>query len=114
MIGASLNPQRYSFQVIKKLLAQDYKVIALGAKKGEIHGIPIHTEKMLWTQIHTISLYLSPERQSEYVDYIISLSPKRVLFNPGTENPEVEKRLDENGIDNERACSLVLLSTNQY
>ena len=114
VIGASAKPERYSYQAIKRLKAKDYPVVALGLKAGEIHGETIHTTKEIWTDIDTVSLYVGPAHQDNYIDYVIGLNPRRVLFNPGTENPAFESRLKAKGILAERACTLVLLSTNQY
>lgn len=114
VIGASTNPERYAYKAIERLKAKDHKVIALGIKAGEVHGETIHTEKENWSTIDTVTLYVGPARQEHYIDYVCGLKPRRVLFNPGTENPVFEKRLGAEGILAERACTLVLLSTNQY
>lgn len=114
VIGASLNPSRYSNLAIHRLVQNKIAVKAIGLKEGVVAGIPIVKEKLPFKDIDTITLYLNAKRQIEYYDYIISLQPNRVIFNPGTENVELYKLLKENGIDNEVACTLVLLSTNQY
>ena len=114
VIGASLNPERYAYKAVSQLLAKQHEVVALGVKAGILFGQTIHTEKTIFENIDTVSLYVGPSRQQEYFDYLVALKPRRVLFNPGTENPEFESLLTENGIEAERACTLVLLSTNQY
>ena len=114
VIGASTKPERYSYQAIERLEVKQHDVIALGLKPGKVHGISIETEKKDWEAVDTVSLYLGPAHQEMYMDYIVSLKPRRVLFNPGTENPVFEQRLIKEGIHAERACTLVLLSTNQY
>lgn len=114
VIGASLNPNRYSNIAIKRLRDRQIPVVAIGLRKGEILDVSILTEKTPLENIDTITLYLNPKRQEEYYNYIISLKPRRVIFNPGTENMELVKKLKENGIESEIACTLVLLSTNQY
>lgn len=114
VIGASLNPTRYSNIAIKRLTDKDVKTLAIGLRKGVVLNTVIETEKVPFKHIDTVTLYLNAERQKEYYDYIISLKPKRVIFNPGTENDEFYALLKENGIDSEVACTLVLLSTNQY
>lgn len=114
VLGASLNPSRYSYMAINKLTSNNYKVVAIGSRKGEVAGVSIIKEKKLFDGIDSITLYLNQERQKEYYEYIISLKPNRVIFNPGTENPELYKLLGENNILAEVACTLVLLSTNQY
>lgn len=114
VLGASLNPSRYSNLAINKLTSHGHQVEAVGLKPGEVAGVSISTEKKSFKNIDTVTLYLNPKRQVEYYDYILSLNPKRVIFNPGTENPEFYKILDENNIFSEVACTLVLLGTNQY
>lgn len=95
-------------------MANKCEVVAFGLKKGELAGIEIDTELLQYESIHTVTLYLNPQRQKAYYDYIVSLTPERVIFNPGTENPEFYKILKANNIFFETACTLVLLSTNQY
>lgn len=114
VIGASMNPSRYSNLAINRLVDHKHPVEAIGLKKGEVAGVSITKEKENFDNIDTITLYLNPKRQEEYYDYIVSLKPKRVIFNPGTENPDFYKILKENNIESEVACTLVLLGTNQY
>lgn len=114
VIGASTKPERYSYQAIERLKAKGYPILAMGLKEGEIHGEIIHTKKEDWPDIDTVSLYVGPAHQSNFIDYVVGLNPRRVIFNPGTENPDFENRLKAEGIFAERACTLVLLSTNQY
>jgi len=114
VLGASLNSSRYSNLAINRLVNHDHAVEAVGLRKGEVAGVSISTEKKDFNNIDTVTLYLNPKRQEEYYDYIVSLKPKRVIFNPGTENPELYKILKENNIESEVACTLVLLGTNQY
>ncbi len=114
VLGASLNPDRYSNMAINRLITYNQPVEAVGLKKGQVAGVEITTEKDPFEGIHTVTLYLNPKRQEEYYDYILSLKPQRVIFNPGTENPDLYKILRENNIENEVACTLVLLGTNQY
>lgn len=114
VFGASLKPNRYSNYAIQRLVANAIEVVAFGLKKGEVKGVEIQTELMEYDDIHTVTLYLNAKRQREYYDYIVSLKPERVIFNPGTENPEFYRVLKENNISFEPACTLVLLATNQY
>ena len=114
VIGASENIERYSNLAIKKLLKNHHPVVALGSKKGMIGATIIETEKKPFNNIDTITLYLNPTRQAEYYDYILSLNPKRIIFNPGTENQELETLASQKGIIIQEACTLVLLSTHQY
>ena len=114
VLGASSNPNRYAYQAVGKLIQKGYEVIPLGVKDGELHGQKIMTNPIQWEAIDTVSLYLAPNRQADYKDYLLRLSPRRVIFNPGTENAELEQVLQAAGIQTEQACTLVLLSTNQY
>jgi predicted CoA-binding protein len=114
VLGASLKTNRYSHFAIQRLVANHHDVMAFGLKSGEVSGINIDTELLPYENLDTVTLYVNPENQKAYYDYIINLKPKRVIFNPGTENPEFYALLRENNIDFEAACTLVLLSTNQY
>ncbi len=114
VIGASTNPSRYSYLAMQQLIANGHKVIGIGKKEVEVHGVKITANKILYKDVDTVTLYLSKKNQQEFYDYIISLNPKRVLFNPGTENEELQKLLTKNNIAFEEACTLVLLSTGQY
>ena len=114
VLGASIKPDRYSNIVIKRLLDKQHEVKALGVRVGEVEGVQIDVEKLKYEGVDTVTLYLNPSRQVEYYDYIVSLKPKRVIFNPGTENIKLVELLKENNIEVEMACSLVLLALNQY
>ncbi len=114
VLGASLKPSRYSNIAINRLVLHEHEVEAVGLRKGEVAGIKISTEKIPFEDIHTVTLYLNPQRQEEYYKYIISLKPERVIFNPGTENPTFFEMLQQKNIEIEVACTLVLLGTNQY
>jgi len=114
VIGASLKTTRYSNIAINKLVAYKHDVLAIGLRAGQVAGVGIDTELLPYQFVDTVTLYINPSRQSAYVDYIVGLKPKRVIFNPGTENPEFYRILEKNDIAFEEACTLVLLSTNQY
>lgn len=114
VLGASLKADRYSNQAVRKLRAHDVETVAFGMENGEISGVNIDKELMPYAHIHTVTLYLNPSRQKEFYDYIISLNPKRVIFNPGTENAELQALLTENNIAFEEACTLVMLSIGNY
>lgn len=114
VLGASLKPTRYSNLAINRLVSHGHEVAAVGLRKGVVAGVDISTEKEPFENIHTVTLYLNPQRQAAYYDYLLSLKPKRVIFNPGTENPEFYQMLREQQIEVAVACTLVLLSTNQY
>jgi len=121
IIGASLKPQRYSHSAIIRLNAQDIPVIAIGLKEGKVGTTQIITfdtalakSEALKQDLDTITLYLNAQRQEEYYDFIIDLNPRRVIFNPGTENTAFSIKLESKGILTESACTLVLLATGQY
>lgn len=114
VFGASLKSERYSNIAINRLVKYNHETKAFGLREGEVAGVNIDTELLNYENIDTVTLYLNPKRQEQYYDYIISLKPKRIIFNPGTENPEFYKLLLDKNIEYEVACTLVLLGTNQY
>ena len=114
VLGASDNPSRYSFLAINRLRNQGHPVVAIGKKNSIVADVKIEKEKKDWKGIDTVTLYLNPLHQQEYYDYILSLKPKRIIFNPGAENDELADLAIKNGITPIEACTLVLLSTNQY
>jgi len=114
VLGASENPQRYSYLAVQKLISHDHPVVAIGKKAGIVKGITISTSKEDHHDIDTVTLYLNPDNQKPYYEYIISLQPQRIIFNPGTENNELSALAKKNGIESLEACTLVMLSTGQY
>ncbi|MGL2964587.1 CoA-binding protein [Flavobacterium sp. RSB2_4_14] len=114
VLGASKKPEKYAFKAISMLVEKGHSVLAIGSNTGDVAGITIRTKAIPLKNIDTVTLYLNPVRQREYYNYIIETKPKRVVFNPGTENPEFYQLLQSNGIKVEVACTLVLLATNQY
>lgn len=114
VLGASVNPARYSNMAINRLVTYNHPVEAVGLRKGVVAGIDIVTTKEPFIDIDTVTLYLNPKRQEEYYDYILSLQPKRVIFNPGTENAAFMQLLRSNNIEVEVACTLIMLGSNQY
>ncbi|MBC5837021.1 CoA-binding protein [Flavobacterium muglaense] len=114
VLGASTKPERYAFKAITMLVDKGHSVLAIGQNNGEVAGIKIKTKAIPLSNIDTISLYLNPARQRDYYNYIVEAKPKRVIFNPGTENPELVQLLELNNIKSEVACTLVLLTTNRY
>ncbi len=114
VLGASLKANRYSNYVINRLVDNQHEVLAIGLRSGEVAGVEIQTELEDINGIDTVTLYLNPLRQKPYYDYIVDLNPRRVIFNPGTENPEFYQLLRKANIEVDVACTLVLLSTNQY
>jgi|SRR5690554_3499510 len=114
VIGASEKTDRYANKAVRMLQEYDVFVVAFGRKKGTINGTPITTQFPKNEDFHSVTLYLSPKNQMEYIDDIVALKPKRVIFNPGTENQEFVDVLTENGIESEIACTLVLLRTEAF
>ena len=114
VIGASENPERYSNKAIRLLQKHGHEVLAIGVREGNIDGVKIEKDKLPFENIDTVSMYLGPRNQSDYYGYVGSLRPRRVIFNPGTENPEFERELEESGVDVQEVCTLVLLETGQF
>src|SRR5688572_20188775 len=114
VLGASDNPSRYSYLAINRLMKFGHPVVAVGRKKTSVAGVEIDKEKREFDNVDTVTLYLNPLNQKEYYDYIVSLKPKRIIFNPGTENEELHQIAKKHNIKTMEACTLVLLSTGQY
>jgi predicted CoA-binding protein len=114
VLGASLKAERYSNVAIHRLRKYNIDTVAIGLRDGIVDDVKIHTDLVPFTDVNTVTLYLNPRRQEPYYDYILSLRPDRVIFNPGTENPEFYNLLEKNKIKVEVACTLVMLGTKQY
>lgn len=114
VLGASANPDRYSYLCIRKLREMGYPVVAVGLRQKTVGDVVITAEKTHVPGIDTITLYLNASNQRQYYDYILSLKPKRIIFNPGAENDELVELAEANNIEPMDACTLVLLSSGQY
>lgn len=114
VLGASLKSWKYSHKAVLHLRSRGYEVVAIGNKAGQINDVEISTFKQQYSDIHTITVYLSAQNQFMYYDYMLSLHPQRIIFNPGAENPGFEKTATKNGIHVENACTLVLLAIGGY
>ena len=114
VLGASDTPSRYSYLPINRLRAHEHPVLAVGKKEGKVGDVQIFKDHVPETGVDTITLYLNPKNQVEYYDYIMNLAPKRIIFNPGTENDHLIKMAEENHIEPVIGCTLVMLSTGQY
>lgn len=114
VLGASDNPSRYSYLAVEKLNRYGHPVVAIGKKTGKVGDTNVITERPAETEVDTVTLYLNPQHQKQYYDYILSLHPKRIIFNPGAENEELYKLAKENDIQPVEACTLVMLGTGQY
>ena len=115
VLGASTNETRYSNRAVKQLKRNGFEVVPVSIKKGAIEGIDILNGEPMLEDVHTVTLYLNPKRQEAYYNYIVNdLNPKRIIFNPGTENDELVKLANDKGIETEIACTLVMLSVGNY
>ena len=114
VLGATPNSERYAYRATIRLKEKGHEVIPIGNKKGEIEGIKIENGTPQYEGVDTIALYLNPDNQKPYYDYIFSLKPKRIIFNPGTENFELIRLAKTKGIETEIGCTLVMLSINNY
>jgi predicted CoA-binding protein len=114
VLGATPNPARYAYLAVIRLKQHGHEIIPLGIRDGNVEGIEIQKGKPELEGVDTVTLYLNAERQREYYDYILSLNPKRIIFNPGTENPELMKMANGRGIETVEGCTLVMLSIGAY
>lgn len=114
VLGASPKPHRFSYKAVVELNLHNIPVTAIGYREGNILDIPILKGKPHIDDVDTVALYLGPERQVDYYDYIISLNPRRIIFNPGTENPDYEVIAEKAGIKLIKACMLLMLQTDSY
>ena len=114
VIGVSTKPDRYAYKATVALLERHHDTVPVGIREGEINGTKILTGKPEVKEVDTVTLYVGPQNQPEWYNYIIELKPKRVIFNPGTENPEFVSLLQKNNIEALEACTLVLLSIGNY
>jgi predicted CoA-binding protein len=114
VLGASANPARYSYLAINRLRNHNHPVVAIGRKTEKVFDVEVDTEKKPFDDVDTVTLYLNPKNQEQYYDYILSLNPRRIIFNPGTENDELVRLAHQKGIQTTEGCTLVMLSTGQY
>ncbi len=114
VLGASANPSRYSYLAIRKLTDYKHPVVAIGKRKGRVGDVDIETDHLPLEGVDTVTLYLNPRNQEEYLDYILDLKPNRIIFNPGTENDHLIQRAKNQGIEPVIGCTLVMLSVGLY
>lgn len=114
VIGASPNPMRYAHKAVKQLRAHEFETIAIGKRITTIEDVEVITSKPEIDDLHTVTLYVGPQNQSEYIEYIISLKPKRIIFNPGTYNPELKAKAENAGIKTVEDCTLIMLASDSY
>ena len=114
ILGATPDPSRYAYLAANRLVGSGHTIVNVGIKTGEVAGVAIEKPETIHTDIDTITLYVGPQHQENLYDYILDTKPKRIIFNPGTENSELRRMANEKGIETEYACTLVLLSIGQY
>ena len=114
ILGATPNAGRYAYAAANRLTKSGYTIVNVGLKSGEVAGVPIEKPEEIHNDIDTITLYVGPQNQPPLYDYILATHPKRIIFNPGTENAELRRMANEKGIDTEYACTLVMLSIGEY
>lgn len=116
IIGATTNPARYAYLAARMLTQYNHEIVPVGIKEGEVFGKEILDifEKPAIKDVDTVTMYIGPKRQPEYYKYILGLNPKRIIFNPGTENYEFEKMAEDQGVEALQGCTLVMLRSNQY
>ena len=114
VVGASENPQRYSNKAIRKLLRYGYEVVPLAPRPGQVAGVSFVTGYPEVKDIHTITLYIGPARQAAFYDYLLSLQPRRIIFNPGTENNTFLQKAQEQGVETIQDCTLIMLETGVF
>jgi predicted CoA-binding protein len=114
VLGATPDPSRYAYLAANRLVRSGHSIVNVGIKKGEVAGVEIEKPETIHHDIDTITLYVGPQHQEGLYDYILNTQPRRIIFNPGTENSKLRKMANEKGIETEYACTLVLLSIGQY
>jgi len=114
VLGATPNSNRYAYLAANRLKAKGHTIINVGIKKGEVAGVEIELPEQIHTDVDTVTLYVGPHHQPELYQYILDTHPKRIIFNPGTENSELENLALKEGIETIEACTLVMLATGQY
>ena len=116
VIGASLKPDRTSFTAMNMLAENGVPVLGLGLKPGSVGGysIQVGLDDIDKGEFHTVTMYMNAKRQEEYIDFILSIEPKRIIFNPGAENPELYAQAKTKGIECHNACTLVMLNFGQF
>lgn len=114
VIGASSNPLRYGHKAVKRLVSYGFEVIAIGKRETDIKGVKVVKEKPHIENLHTVTLYVNPKNQEEYLEYLIDLKPKRIIFNPGTHNNKLAKLAREAGIEVVEDCTLLMLESGAF
>ncbi len=114
VLGATDNPSRFAYRAVHKLTQYGHEVVPVGIRKGQVAGLPIDTDRKEVADVDTVTLYVGPQNQPAWYDYILNLKPKRIIFNPGTENPVLERKAAEQNIETLHHCTLIMLSVGEY
>ncbi|ARS34969.1 CoA-binding protein [Pontibacter actiniarum] len=115
VLGASDNPTRYAYKAFHRLKEHGYEVVPVGIKNADLGGQKIITDKSQPIEdVDTVTLYVGPQNQPVWYDYILNLKPKRIIFNPGTENRELEQMAQDANIETLHHCTLVMLASSSY
>lgn len=114
VLGATPNPARYAYLAVMRLKMHGHQVVPVGVREGSIGGIDIQKGMPVVEGVDTITLYLNALHQRDYYDYIFSLHPTRIIFNPGAENPELAQLAREKGIETVEGCTLVMLAIGAF
>jgi hypothetical protein len=116
IIGATTNQGRYAYLAARMLKEYNHDIVPVGIKDGAVFGHEILDifSKPKIDNVDTVTMYIGPHRQPEHIDYILGLKPKRIIFNPGTENDEFIRRAEAEGIEALEACTLVMLRSRQF
>ncbi len=114
VLGATDNPDRFAYRAANSLTRHGHPIVLVGLREGIVAGQPIQKGQPLIADVHTVTMYVGTRNQAPLHDYILSLKPKRIIFNPGTENPELENKARQQGIETVEGCTLVMLSVGEY
>lgn len=116
VVGASPNPNRYAYRAANMLSDYGHPIIPLSIKRGNVAGEDIRDlkEQPHISDVDTLTLYIGPQHHAQWIDYLLSLSPRRIIFNPGTENPAFMEQAEAQGIEVVQGCTLVMLQSGTY
>lgn len=114
ILGATPNPQRYAYMAAQRLTQHGHEIVPVGIKHGEVFGVPIQRGRPQVEDVDTVVLYVGAKHQPAYYDYLMELKPRRIIFNPGTENPELMRLARNHDIEPILGCTLVMLASGTY
>lgn len=114
VLGATPDSSRYAYLAANRLVRTGHTIVNVGIKTGDVAGVPIEKPEAIHDDIDTVTLYVGTRNQPPLYDYILATNPRRIIFNPGTENSELKQLARERGIETVSACTLVMLATGEY